>query len=154
METDEQRIARLAYLKKWREDKKKTDPTYWSRNYHTHKDTYIQWSKDHAHLQKTRYGHYYNGSEEIKESRRKSLQRQLKNGKKGANNAARRALQHKRISKHFKAELIEIYKNCPEGFHVDHVYALNGKTFCGLHVPWNLQYLTPSANSRKGNKAP
>jgi hypothetical protein len=56
------------------------------------------------------------------------------------------------LTKAQKAEIKALYVNARLlGCHVDHVAPLNGRGLCGLHVPWNLQLLTPHDNKRKYN---
>ena len=41
-----------------------------------------------------------------------------------------------------------------ELFEVDHIWPIKQKNYCGLHVPWNAQFVTKSENRRKSNRDP
>lgn len=80
----------------------------------------------------------------------------LNNKSKLAKNAARRAQKLKAtpgwLTDQDRQTMKQFYKDCPVGFEVDHEIPLMGLNVCGLHVPANLQYLTPQANRSKGNR--
>jgi hypothetical protein len=57
----------------------------------------------------------------------------------------------------YREEIKAFYFACPPDMEVDHVHpfrVMEGKEHvaCGLHVPWNLQYLTVKENRTKGSK--
>jgi len=94
---------------------------------------------------------YQSNPERRKESSRKWRERNP--GKFKALCAKQRAKKKNAIPKWADLNAIrKIYKNCPEGHHVDHIIPLRGKTVSGLHVETNLQYLTAFENHFKGNK--
>lgn len=51
-----------------------------------------------------------------------------------------------------KEKIKEIYSNCPDGYHVDHIIPLLGELVSGFHIETNLQYLTIKDNLSKSNK--
>ena len=48
-------------------------------------------------------------------------------------------------------KISEIYLKCPKGYEVDHIIPFKGKLVSGLHVEYNLQYLSKEDNRSKSN---
>ena len=53
---------------------------------------------------------------------------------------------------HEREQILEFYRNCPEGYEVDHIVPIKHELVCGLHCLANLQYLPKADNRAKGNK--
>lgn len=72
---------------------------------------------------------------------------------KAAKEAKRRGLKLNATPKWSDLEQISnFYKNCPIDMEVDHIIPLKNDMVCGLHVSYNLQYLTKQENRVKHSK--
>lgn len=67
------------------------------------------------------------------------------------NKIVRRLHKERNLGGHWDKEVKNFISNKPEGHSVDHIIPLRSEIVSGLHVPWNLQYLSRLENSLKGN---
>lgn len=137
--------ARAIYGKKFRnsEKGKKYLTEYHSSYYQKNKDIYAargaKWRKENP--------------ERMKELWNRCAKKENTKQRHKAQEAKRRSIKMKAMPKWSDIKKIqEFYKNCPEGYHVDHIIPLNNPLVCGLHVIENLQYLTAQENFKKNNK--
>lgn len=128
---------------------------YRAQNKERFKAYYAEWkekNKDKLAANRARWAAKH--PEKLKESK-KAYERRNPKMRKGASarRRARRAKARPRwLSKEARTQIALFYRNCPVRYHVDHIIPLQGKNVCGLHVPWNLQYLLATENLRKGSK--
>lgn len=139
---------RKASMKAWYEANKEKKKAYREAN--------KEKSKAYYEVNKEKLKAYIEAYRETNKEKIKACKKVYRKNNKGlinSYNSKRRANKIRATPSWANLEKIkEIYKNCPEGYHVDHIYPLRSEYVCGLHVENNLQYLTAKENIEKSNK--
>lgn len=123
-----------------REDILTASKVYYEQNIEEARIKRAEWRKTHREYA-AEYGKMYRAmypGKELAKTRRYTL--------------AKSQAVPKWLSKEQVNLMTKIYENCPTGSEVDHIVPIQGKNVRGLHVPWNLQYLTKEENRKKSNK--
>jgi 5-methylcytosine-specific restriction endonuclease McrA len=120
-------MSRAAYLRRWRQNHPKQEGAL-EAEHQRHREYYIQ-----------------NRERLLKAA---TARKKLNRARYAFYESCRRARMPQWADQH-KIKLF--YERCPQGYVVDHIIPLKGKLVSGLHVIENLQYLTPSENSKKRN---
>ena len=103
---------------------------------------------------KRQRGKWQSVTEDTRVKKRASAKKSRKNNlAMDAMKSARRRARTKQREPSWNDQLVMrmIYEDCPEGCEVDHIVPMYGENVSGLHVHYNLQYLTKEENCRKGN---
>lgn len=138
-------------------DKHSRQAAYWAENKERLTKQHREWLDGHEDEMRAYRAAFWVEHKERLTAKHREWER-LNPGKLRANVIRRKFRQQQRTPTWVNHDALnEIYRNCPSGMDVDHIVPLKGKTIegylvSGLHVPWNLQYLTPAENNRKRNR--
>lgn len=125
------------------------------KTYHKNKEKYKERIYKYNNLNKESKAEYQKAYRESHVEDRAAYQREYRHEhpeKYGSSYGAYGIAKKQRTLFNQKQELEEIYINCPDDKVVDHILPLRGKNVSGLHVPWNLQYITEKENNSKLHK--
>ena len=148
------RARKKLYDLKNPENKKNCCKRYYQKN----KEKLLLKSKKYQEENSEKYLLYlkeYRSKEDNKTKHREASRKWVKNnrGYCNANLAKYRADKIQQTPPWADLKAIRLfYKNCPKGYHVDHIEPLRGVGVRGLHILINLQYLTAEENMKKGNR--
>ena len=131
-----------AYMKAWRlknlEQAKASQSASYYRNHETRKEHLREYQK--AHKADANRRHLSRMQDPVQREKHRKACRYHR---------ARQRVPKDGITAFYEKETRAFYDACPAGMEVDHIHPIKHPNFCGLHVPWNLQYLTGTENKRK-----
>ncbi len=130
---------------------------YRERTGKTSTEAVRKWREQNKQLNRERSAAWGRANKKYRSEQMKKWRKENPERAKASLNSRRRALREQSPPWVNKVEIRTIYQNCPDGYHVDHIFPLKGVTpegwlCCGLHIPINLQYLPAFENQSKNNR--
>ena len=153
------RVSWKNYSNKNKEKKKKYHKEWYKKNKKQKNAANKTWQQNNKERQKNYQKEWYRINKDKRRAVGKKWEQNNKD-KVNASKAKRRALEKQAIPtwanlraiRSLYRKAIELTKTTGVKHEVDHIYPLQSKYMCGLHVETNLQILTKAENSAKSNR--
>jgi len=124
---------------------------YTQKYYLEHKDVFQErYNNKRQELIEYQLERYYNNQKELLDYQKEYNKTHPEISR--LNSLRQHKKRRKRIPNFGQEGIFEFYENCHLDMEIDHIIPLCGRKVSGLHVSWNLQYLTPQENRSKGKR--